>query len=111
MYFLWAILTKIRTKGFSLGFIMSIPSKEVHFPPEVVFPFALAAEVALRTLADTTQPEPAPQLQHALPFGDEAQEDLPESSLPRYRIFKITLKRILDFGGTPWMCFMFQPRQ
>ena len=43
---------KIRQKGFNPAFIISVPEKEVHFPPETIFPFALAAEVTLRTLTD-----------------------------------------------------------
>ena len=92
---------------------MHIPTKEVHFPQEVCYPFAEARRIAIETmtkLAPPGLPTDLPPL--ALPFAEEAgevedereqQRKVPQLSNPRppkQKGFMITFKRMCDLGTT-----------
>ena len=92
---------------------MNTPTKEVYFPPEVVFPFAEARRIAIETMTKLAPPGLPPDLPPlALPFAEgageitddrEIQQKAIQSSNPRppkQKGFKITFKRMLELGTT-----------
>ena len=98
----------------SLHSLRALPEKEVFFPTDLCFPFAEARQAALRTITSqkglppcggsgTQGPPPS------LPFDEEAGENEEENIdhelsvqlPPMTKSFRISKKRIHDFGETP----------
>ena len=98
---------RARAHGWRNNFVRSCPEKEVHFPAEVVFPYAVAAEERLRTLKDVSPAEAKPLELPFSPQEEAAARPVPssearlEQSLAEAPPFRITARRIADFGPTP----------
>ena len=95
-----------RLKGFKARGVKQIPQKEIHFPSDIVFPFAIARKMSIERMQLVETPDAVAPLV-PLPRGDEAAdaEALPgdESTGPPKLAkpgFKITLVRIFQYGGT-----------
>ena len=100
---------KVRLGVFKAEYVKKVPTKEVFFPEKLVFPFAQARHFALENMVSLKLPQRAPELQlPPLPFDDETiikvvKPDVcrrAPSALPPVR-FKITQKRIIEYGSTP----------
>mgnify|MGYP003318600937 CR=1 FL=1 len=93
----------VRERGFLLQLVRSIPQKEVYFPENLDFPYAVARDKALASLEDVEPPGPAPPVGSVRLPWDEEQSDSPApaavppppaSAFPK---FKITLNRIIKY--------------
>jgi len=93
----------IRTKGVLARFIRSVPTQEVHFPDELVFPFAEARARALCDMTDLQPPLPAQPLPFAIDAGEVEIKDTLDvgKHAPAAPRFRITLKRLVEYEATP----------
>ena len=64
----------LRLRGFNPGFILSVPEKEVYFPDECCFPFAVAYDLSVKELRDRETPLAVEVPDFPLVFASEAGE-------------------------------------
>ena len=101
---------KAKEGDWSVNSIIACPEKEVFFPKELTFPFAVAADTALRNLTDLAGPEDVKPIEFDLPFAVEAGDGDTgvvssdagllggvASRPPRTRV---TVQRVARFGPT-----------
>ena len=95
----------LRLRGFNPGFIISVPEKEVYFPDELCFPFAVAYDLSVKELRDRETPQAIEAPELPLVFATEAGEAQSRADLllkpPARRRFQITVGRMIHYGGTP----------
>ena len=102
-----------RAGRFNEHYLRSIPEKQVHFPEELVFPFAQARALAINSMTKVLPPPSAPPSRVnliPLPFSEE--EGAPSGAgtggtetpveLPKLKPrFQITQVRMIQYGATP----------
>ena len=94
---------RVRKEGFTARAIKSVPAKEVHFPSELIFPFADARKVSIKQMTPLASPADA-RLPTVLPFGDAA-ADAPAAvdSVPLGPTPRAKLPNGKGFRILPWM--------
>ena len=96
---------RVRKTGFQARNIKAIPQKEVHFPSELVFPFAEARKVSINQMRPLSSPADM-KLPSQLPWSDEAAdapaavEAVAPPPAPVAKRFRITPFRIIQHKGT-----------
>ena len=95
----------MKKTGFRANNIKSVPQKEVHFPSELVFPFAIARKTSINQMKPLASPSDV-RLPADLPWGDEAGDAPPAlgpvapGPTPVAKGFQITPLRLFRYGET-----------
>ena len=101
---------RVKKGGFTAKAIKSIPQKEVHFPTELIFPFAEARKASINQMRPLSGPSDY-RLPAGLPWAKEAADapaavdavapkPTPKPVLASGKAFRITPARRIQFGGT-----------
>ena len=92
----------LRSGSYKWNQIKSIHEKEVHFPEEPSFPFAVARDKALEDMSTATLPKIIP-----LPFDEELGIEAPKAQPPTpvppkiKPNYRLSLSRLIKYGRTP----------